>query len=240
MIVTAKAGVFLIGLGMADQTGHGLRAAVIQLENVLAEQGGFPGGGGMAILTGRAHEARMYGWIFVAGNAGRRRVDKLFLGMAVFALGVGVLALQGIGLRMIELGNPVDAVVTGHAGLAIFVQMRLHKVGIVLGVARLACLRVGVLHVDRMAALAGERLIVVVARVMGQGELDRIQRSMRKRFAVEGGRRPGRGGVAGVTFLGKRILVNFWLGMAFGTSARGVLQVVRYVAFCAGEAGMLV
>ena len=90
------------------------------------------------------------------------------------------------------------------------------------------------LHVHRMAALAREKLIVVVARVMRQGEFDGSPRGVSERLSVQSRRRPAGGGVAGVTFLRKHALVNIWLGMAIGTGVWGVFQAVGGVAFCAG------
>ena len=235
VIVAAKARVLLVGFGMTDDAGHLLLAAMVQLKDVRLMQRRLPGRGGMAILAGTAYEPGMDGRIFVIGHAGHGRASEMLLGMAVLTLRLGVLTLQGVGLRMVELCNLVDTVVAGQAILVVSVYMRLHEISLMYCMALLAGGQIGMLHIDWVAALAGERLIVVGAGMMRQSEPDRGQGGVSERFAAQGGRRPSRCRVARITFLGKHPLVHGRLGMAPGTATRRSFQIVGGVALGAGN-----
>ena len=90
VIVTAKTSVLLVSLGMADGARHLLLTAVIQLEDVLAEQGRLPGRSGVTVLASIAHKPGMDCRVFVARHASGGCVSKMLLGMTICTLGLGM------------------------------------------------------------------------------------------------------------------------------------------------------
>ncbi len=75
--------------------------------------------------------------------------------MAGCAIDLGMHAIQWEEKRMLEIAHPIHSIVAFQTFRAILGLVACHKLSIFLGVAICASLRVELMYVARMAALAG-------------------------------------------------------------------------------------
>jgi len=83
----------------------------------------------------QAECARMAGRFLVAGRTSCRGAVELLGGMALSALECGMRAVEYEESIMVKVVHPVDPIVAGGTGRTKLGDMRLHKSGVMLGVA---------------------------------------------------------------------------------------------------------
>ncbi len=117
--------------------------------------------------------------LLVAIGTATRRIRKGPVRVAVPALGVLVRALQGIKIPVLEPDHAVLPVVAARAPVAVLLDVRLHLLPVLRGVALGTRDRGRVVLAAGMAALAGERRAV-------ESDLVQVQAKAREALVVDG------------------------------------------------------
>jgi hypothetical protein len=149
------------------------------------QQGRAPRAGCVTVLALKAKETCVNGRLLVALAAFLWSPFENLVRMASRAIDLGMLSIQWEENYMLEIAHPIDAIMAIQTFRAILCQVAHHEFGIFLGVAVRAGLQVELVYIARVAALAGQRLPLIVFGVVDQSKtgLD----CMVKRFAVQCG-----------------------------------------------------
>jgi hypothetical protein len=222
VIVASIARIFAVGRGMAGLTGNfAAVASVVQREGMFPQGGGAPGLVSMAVFAARAKEPGVDRGVLVAGNALRRGPAELVVFVAVRALQIGVLSVQGKYHHVVETVQAVHPVMANQAVCAILLDVLIHKGRVVCAVATLARLWIEGQLLPGVAGSAQHGRLVVIHGVHVERELGG---TVVKGHVINFGRAPIKSGVAGRAVGAEHSRVALWFLMAGYT-----------VGLCAGE-----
>ena len=206
---------------------------MVKRETMCFEHGWLPGGSGVACIAFQAKRACMAGRFLVAGRASRRRAVELLVSMALSALERGVCTIENKESVMAEVVHPVDPIVAGGARRTVLGNVRLHKSGVMLGVASCTGRLVVFLHIRRgVAGGTGNGLPTVIFGMQAQGKANRF---MVESSPINACRRPGYAVMTVSTGHPKHPGMLGWLLVAGNAVRLGLIEYIILMAVSARD-----